>query len=460
MSFYPNNKIFADLHNHLYGSIPASVLYQIGKKNPNPRWNLFLDSYESAFGKKIRPETFFEEYSDLEKFEELYYFQNQAPFAAFQAKFNLIIALVKYDLLEMREIAELVTIHQAKSGVALGEYRVMFSIDEPRQSMEERILWTCEGLKKGEESAGKILTSKTDQEIPVESNLVVSLHRSKNFEIHYEWIKELMEKDSLVREKLVGIDFCHVEEGNPPKAKKDFFAAIRKDNQEEPKTALSILYHVGESYTDKSPFSATRWILESADYGAHRLGHCLAMGISSEHYRGGKYRELVSERYDQRIFERNHLREIQNNGNYLSPVEIENEISKLKNLQRDSYIVWDPTEKELEYLETFLQYARTKIADCPAVVESCPSSNLYIGMIRSIEEHPLPRFLSAGIKTTVSTDDPGIFNTSIIHEYQKAKQMNLPTEALEKIREESFSYRSEILSGRWNEKRKRGFSLT
>ena len=53
---------FPDLHNHLYGSISAETLYEIGKRNPNPRWNLFTDLHKKIYGKEIRTESFFRDY--------------------------------------------------------------------------------------------------------------------------------------------------------------------------------------------------------------------------------------------------------------------------------------------------------------------------------------------------------------------------------------------------------------
>lgn len=50
--------MYCDLHNHLYGCLPPETLYRIGKSNPEPRWHLYLDSYEKAYGLKIRPSTF------------------------------------------------------------------------------------------------------------------------------------------------------------------------------------------------------------------------------------------------------------------------------------------------------------------------------------------------------------------------------------------------------------------
>ncbi|MEM7746712.1 MAG: adenosine deaminase [Pseudomonadota bacterium] len=53
------------------------------------------------------------------------------------------------------------------------------------------------------------------------------------------------------------------------------------------------------------------------------------------------------------------------------------------------------------------------------VLEVCPTSNLCIGVADRIESHALPHLLEAGLKVTIGTDDPPIFNTTLVDEYQK-----------------------------------------
>jgi aminodeoxyfutalosine deaminase len=49
-------------------------------------------------------------------------------------------------------------------------------------------------------------------------------------------------------------------------------------------------------------------------------------------------------------------------------------------------------------------------------VEVCLTSNLATGVIQRIEDHPLRRFLAAGVAVTLSSDDPAMFATSIERE--------------------------------------------
>jgi adenosine deaminase/aminodeoxyfutalosine deaminase len=53
-------------------------------------------------------------------------------------------------------------------------------------------------------------------------------------------------------------------------------------------------------------------------------------------------------------------------------------------------------------------------------VEVCPSSNVSTGLIARIEDHPLPRFLDAGLVVTLNSDDPAMFGTSLQEEFLQA----------------------------------------
>jgi len=50
-------------------------------------------------------------------------------------------------------------------------------------------------------------------------------------------------------------------------------------------------------------------------------------------------------------------------------------------------------------------------------LEVCPTSNVATGVLASIEDHPLPRFLEAGLVVTLNTDDPAMFGTNLVQEY-------------------------------------------
>jgi len=50
----------------------------------------------------------------------------------------------------------------------------------------------------------------------------------------------------------------------------------------------------------------------------------------------------------------------------------------------------------------------------------CPGSNLALKAVASAADHPLPAMLEAGITVTVGTDDPPMFQTNLLDDYQRA----------------------------------------
>ena len=73
-----------------------------------------------------------------------------------------------------------------------------------------------------------------------------------------------------------------------------------------PTRALAILYHVGESFRDKSLESSVRWVQEAAELGAHRLGHAIALGVDPAAFGPHTRPEPVSERRDQIAYDLAH----------------------------------------------------------------------------------------------------------------------------------------------------------
>jgi adenosine deaminase len=47
----------------------------------------------------------------------------------------------------------------------------------------------------------------------------------------------------------------------------------------------------------------------------------------------------------------------------------------------------------------------------------CPLSNVKLGVVPSLAEHPLRAFMQAGVRCTISTDDPLVFANTLNGEY-------------------------------------------
>ncbi|HET8893102.1 MAG TPA: adenosine deaminase [Gaiellaceae bacterium] len=66
-----------------------------------------------------------------------------------------------------------------------------------------------------------------------------------------------------------------------------------------------------------------------------------------------------------------------------------------------------------------------EIADRRVVLDVCPLSNLRTGAVRSLDEHPLPRLVAAGVLCSISTDDPAMFDTDLTRDYEAATSFGL-----------------------------------
>lgn len=433
-SFELSYKGYTELHTHLYGSLSAELLYDIGKKNPTPRWNLYTDFYEKNLSRKVETHDFFKIYDTVDKFKQIYYFEEKGQFLEFQAKFNLIIALVKFDPEEIRYVAREVVEEYYRKGVDYAEYRLMYSPFATEDDYREKTIAACLGLREGESRTG------------AKGRLVVSLHREKGYISQYNWLRKIMKESEIVSHYLVGIDFCNIEEGFPPKEKEFFFRNILEDNQANPSGALSILYHVGESFRDKSHLSACRWILEASEYGAHRLGHCIALGESIDKFKNSTKLESIQEYRESMQYIKNHYEEIQEFGELSSFSFFQRESEKKQNSNGDIGVVY--SEEFIRNLSTFRKYVVQRLIENGTVVESCPTSNLRIGMIDDVSQLPIVNFSKTNLKLTIGADDPGIFSTDIPTEYKICSEGGVKEETLANIRKHSIQMVSEKLSGR------------
>lgn len=63
-----------------------------------------------------------------------------------------------------------------------------------------------------------------------------------------------------------------------------------------------------------------------------------------------------------------------------------------------------------------------EIVDRGIALEVCPSSNVALGVVESLEAHPLPRLQAAGVTLSLASDDPPLFGTTLLDEYRRCAQ--------------------------------------
>ena len=81
------------------------------------------------------------------------------------------------------------------------------------------------------------------------------------------------------------------------------------------------------------------------------------------------------------------------------------------------------------------------------VLENCIASNLVTGALAkqtgktnpALADHPLRKFVEAGAAVVLSTDDPAMFRTDLLHEYARAAELGLSNPQLLQLAEQSYS---------------------
>jgi aminodeoxyfutalosine deaminase len=63
------------------------------------------------------------------------------------------------------------------------------------------------------------------------------------------------------------------------------------------------------------------------------------------------------------------------------------------------------------------------LAEKGIALEVCPTSNVRTRAVPSIEEHPLPVLVAAGVPVTINSDDPPMFGTTLNEEYAVASRL-------------------------------------
>jgi adenosine deaminase len=64
------------------------------------------------------------------------------------------------------------------------------------------------------------------------------------------------------------------------------------------------------------------------------------------------------------------------------------------------------------------------------VIEACLTSNLHTAVIRHIADHPLPRWLEAGVRACICTDNTLFSDTSSEEEHARARSLPGMTDEL------------------------------
>lgn len=439
----------AELHLHLYGCVrPKDLLDDLSRKD-RVEWDSYEEDFQAAYGYLPATRWLVERYRAgdrevLAEFERLFVFgdEDAGSFDRFIGKAYLAYAgsLLGSDDASRAEI-EAEVLHFAaavrndhlRQGVRYAEYRQRIGTGA-FESIHDRFAYEVLLAAYDTDTTGLI------------ERLAISLSRTDPW-TGWKHVQELALGPHGAA--LTAVDFCGVEEGHPPKEMTSFLSAVHDFNAAHPNRALAILYHVGESFRDKSLESAVRWVQQAAELGADRLGHAIALGVDPSMFGPHTRQETVAERRDQVEYDIDHCFALQAAGVPVNLASLREELVSLQALSDDAVLPVHYDQARLDEVRQRQDYAMRRVQATGAVIEVCPASNRRIGGIENPAHHPVHRFLAAELPTVVSSDDPGTFGTTLDEELDwVCEQTRGGTELRQKLIETAWNSRSEVLSGR------------
>ena len=423
-----------ELHMHVVGAFYADDALALGRavyRDVNWHANRFLETYQALFGVHPDPTGIFDDAitngeASFERLRRLHTYTEAdgVDFNHCQAKFNFFICLWDHYRSQGRTAEELMLrqmIERYRSqGLDYIEYRYGLSIEPDFLAFHQR--------------CAQLLQDASDSDMT--ARYIIGLPRWAPLE-GYALVQQLLEERPDLIPTIVGMDFAGFEEGYPPKLLRPFFAQVAKDNRAHPERALDIVYHVGESFFDKSLESAIRWCHEIAEMGAHRLGHAIALGldpaIAIARRPQAHVWERVSERLDQLAYDLRHRIQLARYGVPLDEQALLAERKRLRAVDPETRIERPYDEQRLAEVRKRQRFVLDRLRALGTVIECCPTSNLRIGGVPEASHHPFHRLLESGINVAICSDDPGIFDITLASEVEWVQEQTaLDADALQR----------------------------
>jgi aminodeoxyfutalosine deaminase len=66
-----------------------------------------------------------------------------------------------------------------------------------------------------------------------------------------------------------------------------------------------------------------------------------------------------------------------------------------------------------------------ELAQRRTVLDVTPVSNVRTGAVATLADHPLPTLVAAGVRCSISTDDPAMFDTDLTRDYEAARSLGV-----------------------------------
>ncbi|MFK7805505.1 MAG: hypothetical protein AB8G95_28005, partial [Anaerolineae bacterium] len=337
--------------------------------------------------------------------------QDAADFSRFMSKYRFFSQVWGHVWEKEGSAASMitqVTNHHAQQRLDYVEYRAgVWGTAEEQIGRMRTCLETLQAV------SDKAFTAKYISPIPRDPTQEITIAR-------WQAIVGLLKRYPHLAKTFVGIDFASMEEGFPPKAQRPFFETLHAFNQKNPQLKLDAVYHVGESYYDKSLESAIRWCHEASQLGVKRVGHCIALGldpaVAIARQPQAHETELVSERLDQIDYDLHYQTQLIQYDILVNQTALLDEQAALKQRDPADFDERSYSPGRLEEVRQRQNFVLDEFVKSSMVIESCPTSNLRIGGVPEQKHHPIFNFLNSKVNVVVCADDPGIFDITLADE--------------------------------------------
>ena len=402
-----------ELHLHVLGAYDTQAMVDLGRScYEDVDWDEddFLQTYNRLCHQSIDPEALFraalESPEGMEELRRAYVYTEDdgGDFDRWEIKNRLFLCVWGYYRRQGKdhELLQNMLERHVGSGMRYVEYRC-------GSGMGGFLYW--------HELCARVLSEVTKDDFT--ARYIISIPRYAPMDA-YGLLRQLLSEHPELLATIVGVDFASVEEGNPPKDVLPFFEKLRRDNAAHPEEALDAVYHVGESYFDKSIESAVRWCHEVAEMGAKRIGHGIALGLDPAVAVARRAQahevEPVSERLDQISYDLQRVDELSQFGVIVDEAALSAERKKLHQLSPDELVERPYDDARLEQVRRRQRFALEQMVSLGTVIECCPTSNLRIGGVPEPKHHPVYQFLKTDINLVICTDDPGGFEVTLPEE--------------------------------------------
>ncbi|MDA9951206.1 hypothetical protein N9D31_01400 [Oligoflexaceae bacterium] len=423
-----------EYHIHLFGCITAEDLQtqieSFGNKSiPSLDW--YKSEFRKAYGRSPDIEGYFSSTKPeaLETLKADYLCQSTVTFEQFQASFNLAIALHP-DRLQDPTILNRSFNRLKEDGITYAEFRIVLPPKLDRRSQSAYL------------SAMSSECQKLSDDI-FTCRLAISLFRESPSLIEdYRHVKKWQRDHPALARYIKAVDFCMDEQNSSPSRFSELIDVVKADNREESKFALDVLAHAGEVFDRIGISISASWINKWLDFGVRRIGHGLSLGASTAESRPTLVpREVLIEHLEATIENFSNLKK------HDLPFEI-NELEKIliaAKAQNKKLCPWPPKDKTTETETAWQRFTLDRFKSLSALLEICPTSNARLAPFRL--EPIYKKFKKAQIDLVVSTDDPGIFATSLKNEIEYlTTECGWKTEDLQRLKKSEIRLRDEFPS--------------